>query len=161
MQVIITKLRNKREKRFGIQIDSLSDLISFGVLPAMFLYGISGHNRVAGVIGAMYVLCAIIRRAYFNVLEEERQSRNPGDVKIYLGVPVTVIAVLLPVEYMMYEKGLLNNSFCFAVLLLVMSLCFLAPIEIKKPGLAGKVCLIVVGLAELIGVIFKAGLSVL
>ena len=42
-----------------------------------------------------------------------------------------------------------------------MSLCFLAPIEIKKPGLAGKVCLIVVGLAELIGVIFKAGLSVL
>ena len=74
--VAATKQRSVREKRFGIQIDSLSDLICFGVLPALFTYNISGKRYSGLLAGCLYLLCALIRLAYFNVLEEERQQRN-------------------------------------------------------------------------------------
>ena len=67
--VASTKDRNCYEKHFGIQIDSLCDLISFGVLPAVFVYEITGGKLVVGVISCIYVLCGLIRLAYFNVQE--------------------------------------------------------------------------------------------
>ena len=57
----------------GMLIDSLSDLICFGVLPALFGYMASGKTYLGFLAGCLYVLCALIRLAYFNVLEEERQ----------------------------------------------------------------------------------------
>ena len=46
--VASTKTRTKSEKRFGIQIDSLSDLISFGVLPGVFVYMFAGKTVFSG-----------------------------------------------------------------------------------------------------------------
>ena len=91
-----TKQRDASEKCFGIQIDSLSDLISFGVLPGLFVFQISGRNRYFGIVAALYILAALIRLAYFNVLEANRQRENPTQKRGFLGVPVTTIAVLLP-----------------------------------------------------------------
>lgn len=51
--VASTKERTDREKVFGIQIDSLSDLISFGVFPGIFVYMISGKNVFAGCLPAV------------------------------------------------------------------------------------------------------------
>ena len=59
--VAATKQRSVREKRFGIQIDSLSDLICFGVLPALFTYNISGKRYSGLLAGCLYLLCALIR----------------------------------------------------------------------------------------------------
>ena len=75
LSVASTKDRNESEKRFGIQIDSLSDLISFGVLPAVFVYMISGKNAFVGVTAALFVLCALIRLAYFNILYNRKQEK--------------------------------------------------------------------------------------
>lgn len=83
-------------KRFGIQIDSLSDLVSFGVLPGVFVYMITGKNAAVGLICALFVLCALIRLAYFNVLEEKRQEQTDRRCRSFLGVPVTTSAILLP-----------------------------------------------------------------
>lgn len=101
--VASTKIRTASEKSFGIQIDSLSDLLSFGVLPGIFVYMISGERAWMGLISALFVLCALIRLAYFNVLEEERQSRTEEKRKSYLGLPVTTAAILLPIVYMLYD----------------------------------------------------------
>lgn len=112
------KDRTTQMKKFGIQIDSLSDLIAFGMLPAcigiamlrytMHIPDLSGVTRyllthytlqtqiVLNLIAVLYVLAAMIRLAYFNVMEEEDQNRDETGAKIYTGLPVTSAALIFP-----------------------------------------------------------------
>lgn len=151
--VASTKDRTPNEKKFGIQIDSLSDLISFGVLPGVFVYVICGGKTTIGLVSSAFVLCALIRLAFFNVLEEERQSQTTEKRKSYMGVPVTTIAVLLPLVYMLYDYNVFKNVICFPILLVAMGIGFLSNIEIKKPGTVGKICIIILGILEIAGII--------
>lgn len=155
--VAATKTRGDSEKRFGIQIDSMSDLISFGVFPGIFIYIISDKNALTGLTASMYVLCALIRLAYFNVLEEERQRQDTGKRKSYMGIPVTSVAVLLPIVYLAYDCRVCKSAVCFPVLLGFMGAGFLAPVEIKKPGLFGKIGIIILGFLEAFGMVFFMG----
>lgn len=155
--VAATKTRNGREKRFGIQIDSLSDLISFGVFPGIFVYIISNKNALIGLIASVYVLCALIRLAYFNVLEEERQKLNTGKRESYFGIPVTSIAVLLPIAYLLYDCRVCKSVMCFPILLGFAGVGFLVPVEIKKPGALGKTGIIIIGFLEALGMVFFMG----
>lgn len=158
--IAATKMRMDNEKKFGIQIDSLSDLISFGVFPGLFVYMISGKNIFAGLIGALFVLCALIRLAYFNVQEEERQKKTGERRKSYLGVPVTTIAVFLPGIYLLYDYRICRSIVCFPVLLVLMGIGYLLPVEIKKPGLLGKIGIVIVGIFEVLGMLFFMGWDV-
>lgn len=94
------KNRTADEKNFGIQLDSLCDVVCFGVVPAVFLY-FSGMNTVFGVaILVCFVLCAVIRLAFFNVLEMNRQKSEDGCAKSYRGLPVTSSAIIFPFFYL-------------------------------------------------------------
>lgn len=155
--VAATRERDEREKSFGIQIDSLSDLISFGVLPGIFVYEICGRSRLAGVVAAAFVLSALIRLAYFNVLEAERQRESEEKRKSYLGVPVTTIAVLLPAVYLLYDHQICRRLIYFPILLLAMGIGYLSPVEIRKPGIAGKIGLVVLGILEAAALLFFMG----
>lgn len=155
--VAATKKRTDSEKRFGIQIDSLSDLVSFGILPGILVYMISEKNTYIGVIASLFVLCALIRLAYFNVLEEERQRQTSEKRKSYLGVPVTTIAVLLPAVYLLYDFKICKNTLCFPILLILMGIGYLSPVEIKKPGAIGKIGIILLGILEAIGMFLFMG----
>ena len=155
--VAATKDRTEMEKRFGIQIDSFSDLISFGVLPGLFVYMISNQNLFVGILSSLFVLCTLIRLSYFNVLEEERQRHTDQGRKSYIGVPVTTMAVSLPLFYLLYDYRLCKTVLCFPLLLVFMGAGFLSPIEIRKPGVAGKACLILVGIVEMLGMLMFMG----
>lgn len=152
--VAASKIRNAQEKRFGIQIDSLSDLISFGVFPAVFSYMISEKNAVVGLIAAFFVLCALIRLAYFNVIEEERQKQTVQMRKSYTGIPVTTIAVVLPVVFLLCHFKGYPVKICFSALLVFMGVGYLLPFEIKKPNIAGKIGLLALGAFEAVGILF-------
>ena len=90
------KDRTADQKNFGIQLDSLCDVVCFGVFPAVYLY-FWGINTIWGIALLMlYVLCAVIRLAFFNVLETKRQQTEGGCTKSYRGLPVTNSAILLP-----------------------------------------------------------------
>ena len=93
------KDRTQDQKNFGIQIDSLVDVIAFGVTPAVVFY-FSGVNSVLGIaILVFYVMCGVIRLAFFNVLETKRQA-NPEEsacLKAFRGMPITFSAVISPV----------------------------------------------------------------
>lgn len=158
--IAATKTRTDREKRFGIQIDSLSDLVSFGVLPGMFIYILFDKNALVGLITSLFALCALIRLAYFNVIEEDRQKQTIEKRKEYSGIPVTTIAVMLPIVYLLYDYRLFQNRICFLILLCFMGAGFLLPVKIKKPGLAGKAGIVLLGIIEALGVIFL-GLDVM
>ena len=56
-----TRPRMPKERRFGIQIDSLCDLICFGVFPALMVYTANQHSRLALGVCSGYVLCALIQ----------------------------------------------------------------------------------------------------
>lgn len=92
------KNRTQDQKNFGIQIDSLTDVIAFGVLPAVVFY-FSGVRSVVGIIIlVIYVLCGLVRLAFFNVLETKRQA-NPNEsacVKSFRGMPITFSAMITP-----------------------------------------------------------------
>ena len=93
------KNRTADEKNFGIQLDSLCDVVCFGVFPAVFLY-FSGVDSTVGVAMLIfYMLCAVIRLAFFNVLEIKRQTHESGCAKGYHGLPVTSAAIVLPFFY--------------------------------------------------------------
>lgn len=159
--VASTKVRTSEEKHFGIQIDSMCDLLSFGVLPAIFVYMFLGKSTSAAIISCAFVLAALIRLSFFNVQEFERQKNDAGPRKKYLGIPVTSIAILLPLLYLIIEKAAPGNRVFFTVLLLMLGAGFLSGIEISKPKHIGKILLIVVGVVEAICIGIFAGVDLI
>lgn len=165
--------RSKQENNYGIQIDSLSDLVAFGVLPVcigMALLRSSsrfGHiifqsdasakfivlSLIFGAIMLFYILAAMIRLAYFNVTEEERQTIETGARKTYIGLPVTTSALIFPAILLLQYCA--PKDFCavyFAVMLIT-AFAFLAKFRIAKPGMRGILGLVGIGALEFIAII--------
>lgn len=158
--IAATKERSRHEKSFGIQIDSLSDLICFGALPALMVYELSGKTGFGFLSGALYVLCALIRLAYFNVMEEERQTREEGRRQSYLGLPVTNIALIFPLCYLIQEEFLPNHFVLYPWIAIGTATAFLLPIRVKKPYLPGKVGIALMGFLELVILVMGTVLEV-
>ena len=130
------KNRTEDEKAFGIQLDSLCDVVSFGVAPAFCCYCM-GVNTVLGmVILCSYCICAVIRLAFFNVQEAKRQQVESGSNKFYRGLPVTTSAMIFPLYYL--TKGILPGNIFVAglhVLVAVTAFLFVLDFKVKKPQL--------------------------
>lgn len=111
------KNRTEDEKAFGIQLDSLCDVIAFGVFPALIcrFMGVDGILGMALVF--FYCLCALIRLAFFNVLEANRQKVESGCNKTYRGLPVTSISIIFPLVYCLKW---IFSEYAFMILLHVM-----------------------------------------
>ncbi len=163
------KNRTDAQKKFGIQIDSLSDLVAFGVLPACIGESLATLGpSIAGVprmmargpveqtmatvfiIGTLlfYILAAMIRLAYFNVIEEERQKTEAGCRKTYIGLPVTSAALIFPFVLLLQYILPIDITIIYYVTLLVVGLLFLSKIEVVKPGLKGILIMVGIGLLE-------------
>lgn len=140
-----TRKRTDSEKRFGIQIDSLSDLICFGVLPALIGYCACGKRIVALIAGGLYVLCALIRLAYFNVMEEERQRSETGRRTSYQGLPVTASAVIFPLLFAVSWWIPLGSVVLIPAGIVAMAVAFVVPFRVSKPHHKGKVLLLILG----------------
>lgn len=127
------KNRTEVEKNFGIQIDSLSDVICFGVSPAILCYCMGMHSRVGIVILMFYVLAGLIRLAWFNVTEEVRQSETTEKREYYQGLPITSMAIALPIMFAL--KPLLGKDFFLGlhVLVLAVGLLFITNFKLRKP----------------------------
>ena len=160
--------RSDSEKKFGIQIDSLSDLVAFGVLPASIGAAMFRRLSLANdglpktytilifAVIAFYVLTAMIRLAYFNVLEEQRQSSEGGVLKTYVGLPVTSASIIFPCVLLIhYILPADITPIYFAIMLFVGAL-FVSRIKVAKPGLRGILIMVGVGALEFVAlVIFK------
>ncbi|AEV30640.1 phosphatidylserine synthase [Sphaerochaeta pleomorpha str. Grapes] len=151
-----TRKRTNPEKCFGIEIDSLSDLICFGILPASIVYTLNkNYNHLALAVSALYVLCALIRLAYFNVDEQERQKHSTTSRELCYGMPVTLSALFLPVIYATINKLSLEPSIALLALF-SMSILFLLPFPLKKPKIRGKLCILLCGVMEILYVMFSS-----
>jgi CDP-diacylglycerol--serine O-phosphatidyltransferase len=85
----------KTESNFGMQLDSLVDAITFGFVPAVFIYiwGFqSVHPHNGKILGFIFLSAGIIRLARFNVLKEA--DAFPANIFIGLPIPVGAISIL-------------------------------------------------------------------
>ena len=155
------KNRTEQEKRFGIQIDSLNDVLCFGALPSVAGYCVWSRWSDApapvwyGAALCVFTLAGLIRLAYFNVTEEERQQTEGGGRKCYLGLPITASALVFPLFYLL---GLLlpGGPYILAAGMLLLAALYVTPLRIPKPGLAAISLLSAVGALELAGLILAA-----
>ena len=144
--VASTKKRTASEKRFGIQIDSLCDLISFGVLPAIFVYIITGKEFIIGILSAFFALAGLIRLAYYNVLEDERQNHNPEKEKNFVGLPITASAMAMPLACVLQHFIDKDSTYIYLIMMIICGVGYLTPVEIKNPNMKTKMFLTVIGI---------------
>ena len=130
-KIASTKQRTREEKLFGIQIDSLSDLVCFGVFPALIVY-VFDTRGLSMFASAIYLLFALIRLAWFNVDESQRQDKEEGRRKHYLGLPVTTAAFIFPIVMNIHQGILAPYA------LIAMAIAFLTPFRVPKPTLSFK-----------------------
>lgn len=132
--------RTDAEKRFGIQIDSLNDLVCFGVLPAAIGWSTGCKNFWFMAAMSFFALCALIRLAYFNVAEEERQGKTAENRSCYLGVPVTASALAAPLFYLAAQYFRLNCAAVYAPGLFLLGVLYITPLRVKSRTLAAFFC---------------------
>jgi CDP-diacylglycerol--serine O-phosphatidyltransferase len=72
--------------RFGVEYDSISDMVSFGMAPALLVYvwALQPLGNRGWLIAALFALCAALRLARFNIQTERGESRH------YQGIPSTI-----------------------------------------------------------------------
>ncbi len=153
---IARKMKNRtdREKVFGIQIDSLCDLVCFGVFPAILGYSF-GFNYGLGLAAAYCIIQgAVIRLGFFNVMEQERQKETDENRVEYRGLPVTSVAIILPIIYL--GKSFVGANlfpYIFQVFMILTGVLFLLKFKVKKPHIKGMLILFTIGILILIGFI--------
>ena len=171
------KNRTSREVSFGVQIDSLADMVAFGVLPPcvgiamlrnserftdvphLILQG-EGDKRVVYPILLMciclcYVLAALIRLAYFNMLEEERRrvSDEPTP-KYYTGLPVTSSSLIFPTVLLVQFATKADLTLLYFGVMLLTAFFFVSRLHVLKPKLKGILVMVVFGALEFIALLF-------
>ena len=140
------KDRTETERKFGIQIDSLCDCVSFGVQPAIVYYFIAKYqlpegtfvHRIAFVLGILLMLAAVIRLAFFNVSEEDRQKTEGNKLRAYYrGLPVTNVTWILPLFFL---TRYFTSGLTFVIIMLVSEAltAFLFLLDFKMPKVHGK-----------------------
>ena len=164
------KDRTEFEKNFGIQIDSLADLVCFGILPVSIglaqlrIKGIftevvrrrdyEGRYSVLVlllVIALFYVLAALIRLAYFNATCDARaaEAKKTG-VTYYTGLPVTASALIFPLVMVVHFYSRWDLTIFYFIVMLVMAIAFVLNVKVKKPGTIGVIVIIVIGVIEFV-----------
>jgi len=97
--------------RFGIELDSLSDLVAFGVAPAVMLYkwGLLPFGRVGWAAAFLFMACGALRLARYNVQMGSTES------KAFTGMPIpgaaSVVSTLVIFYYEIWETVPEKNSF--------------------------------------------------
>lgn len=149
------KDRTEDERNYGIQLDSLSDVVCFGVLPVVIGCSIGADAWWQIAIMALFALCGLIRLAYYNVTEETRQKTETGKRKHYLGVPITTSSLSVPLLFCF--RGLLGSAFpyVYTALLFVNGAFYILPIQVKKPGKTGLAIMLLLGVIFAVAIIIS------
>jgi CDP-diacylglycerol--serine O-phosphatidyltransferase len=123
--------RTEREKKMGVQIDSLTDGVAFGFAPVLCLT-LLGQGGIGWLLaGGFYLIAALTRLSFYNVVSEEEEDKN------FVGIPTTVIGILWTL--LLLWPGLLSWA---GVLFLVFGFLMLLPMKIRRPGGKGLVLVI-------------------
>ena len=165
------KDRTHEEKVYGIQIDSLSDLICFGVLPVVIGYSIGLNQLYIIPVYALFILFGMIRLSYYNVLELGRMKKNEegedGVIEIeedkvkkekkkyFIGLPITTSAIVMPLLFLLWNIVSVDNfRWIYLAFLSFIGIMYVIKIKIPKPNFVVSIIFTILGVILIGALIF-------
>ena len=138
--------KEETNKEYGVQLDSLLDIMSFGILPVIILYSMKFNNIIDTLIYILFLICGVTRLAYFNVSGKENNE-------YFYGVPITVSAIVFPIIYILN-----NNRIIYLTSLCILSILYVSDIKIKKMNLKLKLVLSIIGIIIALCIFIRGGI---
>jgi CDP-diacylglycerol--serine O-phosphatidyltransferase len=101
--------------KFGIQYDSLADLVSFGIAPALlaFSWALRPYGKFGWLAAFLFVVCGALRLARFNVMAAS------GETKYFKGLPIPASALMIALTILLYLR-LIETDWVKDIVILVM-----------------------------------------
>ena len=101
--------------KFGVQYDSLADLVSFGIAPALlaFSWALRPYGKFGWLAAFLFVVCGTLRLARFNV------QSSSGEVKYFKGLPIPAAASMIALTILLYLR-LIETDWVKDIVILVM-----------------------------------------
>ena len=128
----MNKNRTPAERFYGVQLDSLCDVISFGVTPCFIAFSLGFKGWFDVIIYCFFIICGVTRLAYFNTLSNQNNGKA---MKSYRGMPI-------PMSTMMITFLILLTTFIgpnvthwlFRLGFIATAVLFVLNIKVKKPN---------------------------
>ncbi len=130
----------KKGRFYGVQLDSLCDMVSFGAVPCFAAYQMGYNGTFDILIYMLFVICGAIRLANFNT--EAASDSEPVRLKYFTGVPIPFSAVLFPLLVIVHMLAG-HLSVLFRIAFLLVGFGYILRIRVPKPS--GKAQLIIGG----------------
>jgi len=124
----------KTQSDFGVQIDSLADVVSFGLAPSFLLYSwgfrLTFPSGAAVFFSFIFLIAGILRLARYNIL----QKSNKGDRKFYTGLTIPSASLLFAAIVLCHPQpvGVRLYAFSLALLAVILSLCMISTIKYRN-----------------------------
>ena len=126
-----TPTMTKRERFYGVQLDSLCDVISFGAVPCFMAYML-GYNGVIDIlIYMLFVICGVTRLANFNT--ESAVDTADMKPKFFTGMPIPFSQIVFPLLLIVHVLAGGPVYWLFRIVYLLVGLAFVIRVRIPKP----------------------------
>ena len=122
------KNRSEAEKDFGVQIDSLADIVCFITVPAITLYLFGMREIYQILLLSLYVVCGIIRLAYFNVAMSDKNKA----IAYYQGLPVPMSVFIFGLVWLLMKLFTFNAVLVYTILVPIVGFLHISKIRVKK-----------------------------
>jgi len=139
--------RTEEEKNFGIQLDSLADVIDFIAVPIVLVIKVCGIQWYSVAACALYSVFGVARLAYFNVCQEENEDKD-SPIKYYTGLPVTYAALIFSVSYLAvlwFDMEVTGYILCGVMA--IAAVLYILKIKVIKPGKIGYIFFLLLAVA--------------
>lgn len=116
--------------KFGVEFDSLADVIAFGVAPAMLFYFNVGYEfgRYGSLVCAIFIIFGAIRLARFNV------TTGTYEPNVFIGLPIPSAAVAASLSVSMFYDYSLSAPYGIAIMVFMLLLSFLMVSNVRYPS---------------------------
>ena len=143
--------RTPSEKFYGVQLDSLCDVISFGVAPCFIAFSFGFKGWLDVLIYGLFIVCGATRLAYFNTLSNE----HPGKMmKSFRGVPIPISTVVITILFLFTAFIPANVTvWIFRIALAALAIGFVLNIKIKKPDTKQAAVFLVIQIVILVALL--------
>ncbi|MGI6348291.1 MAG: CDP-alcohol phosphatidyltransferase family protein [Eubacteriales bacterium] len=123
--------RTDEEKLFGIELDSMADVINFIAFPCVILYMEMSFSFISIFLSSFFAICGIARLSFFNMKAKEDYE---GGTSFFRGLPVTYTALILPFAYLLrYVLQDYIFQLIFAAVYSGIALFEIIDVQIPKP----------------------------
>ena len=142
----VARLDARRQSRLGADLDSLADIVSFGVAPAVLGYTLGLRGLWDVVVLTFFVCAGISRLARFNVTSASLTNAATGKVRYFEGTPIPTSVLLVILMAVLYHLGLTGRQFWWGhwtllgrgfhpivILFLVSGSLMVSTVKVRKP----------------------------